>query len=71
MLNRAFIVLYKDSDCQSTRYQQLGCECDPAILESYEYTSGNKTSGGKKGFVLTFTANMIPLDYEGIITYKS
>lgn len=71
MLNKAFIVLYQDPECSSTRYQQLGCACDPAVLKEYKYNSGNKTSGGKKGFELTFTAAEIPFDYQGLITQKA
>lgn len=71
MKNKGFILLYQDPKCQSARYQQLGCACNPAVLKEYKYNSGNKVSGGKKGFELTFECPEMPNDYQGLITLKA
>lgn len=71
MKNKAFILLFKDPQCNSGRYQQLGCQCDPAVLKSFKRMSGDKTKGGKKGMEIEFSCTESPFDYEGVVTLKA
>lgn len=70
MKNKAFIFLYGDPECKSTRLQQLGCQCDPAVFKGAKKMSADKTKGGKKGMELEFTSPEAPSDYQGLVTYK-
>lgn len=67
LANRGLIVLVKDPECAVNRVLQLGCKCEPAVLKEWKFTSGNKLTGGKKGYEVTFAATCL-FDYEGNIT---
>jgi hypothetical protein len=69
MRNKAFMCLVDDPNCDTTRILQLGSKCSPAVIKDIKYTSGNKTTGGKKGYVVEFMSNVL-LDYPGLIDYK-
>jgi hypothetical protein len=62
------VVIFKDPNCQDTRMLQLGCDCDPA-LTTYKFTSGNRRTGGKKGYEVTFQSGCL-FDYTGTVTEK-
>lgn len=68
--NKAFILLFRDPDCNSGRLQQLGCKCDPVVLKSFKRMSGDKTKGGKKGVEIEFSCTEAPFDYEGLVTIQ-
>lgn len=69
MKNRPFIMIFKDPNCQDTRMLQLGCGCDPAIVSDAKFMSGNRKTGGKKGYEITFESTCL-FDYQGILTLK-
>lgn len=67
LANRGMIVLVKAPDCADNTLKQLGCKCEPAVLKEWKFTSGNKLTGGKKGYEVTFAATCL-LDYQGTVT---
>lgn len=62
-------VIFGDPDCNSTRKQQIGCPCNPAVV-SFDFESGD-LDGGMKGFKMTITTKCPPFDYEGTMTYAT
>lgn len=69
IVNTGLIVLIKDPKCTSDRYIQLGCGCDPAIMTSGKFSTGQRLGGGKKGYLITFTSPC-KNDYTGTVTDK-
>lgn len=69
--NRPLIWLFRDPAPGSTRWQQLGTEENPAVVESIEQMGGNKTKGGTKGYVITVASIEQVYDYQGTIIYNS
>lgn len=65
----AHIAFINDPVCTKNRIMQLGCACDPATA-TYKFMSGNKKSGGKKGYEITFEAGCL-FEYQGAMVYKA
>ena len=63
------IAVQKTAECANAQFKQAGCSCYPAKA-TYEFTSGTKKTGGRKGYVITFTAICTPSFYAGTITEK-
>ncbi len=69
LMNRSIILIFKDPNCQDTRMLQLGCDCDPALVSGFDFKSGNRKSGGMKGYEVKVVSSCL-FDYEGTLTEK-
>jgi hypothetical protein len=69
MANRGHIVLVESADCADGTLKQLGCKCNPAVVAKWEFMSGNKLNGGKKGYKVDISSPCL-FDYTSTVTYK-
>jgi hypothetical protein len=68
--NRGVILLQESPDCNDTRVIQYGCKCEPAVIEKITFNQGDKYTGGRCGYEITFTATC-KADYQGDVAEKT
>jgi len=56
MANEDLILVFLDANCPGNAKIQYGCDCNPATVTEYEFTSGT-TKDGKKGWLIKATSN--------------
>ena len=67
--NKGVILLQNPPDPADTRILQYGTQDTPAVVKDVKFTTGNRLTGGKSGYEITFEAHDL-FDYAGTVTLQ-